>query len=92
MRNREMTRLKRYGLTRDSFAELVMACGNACDLCRREFPSRYATHIDHCHETGVVRGLLCFTCNKALGMLGDNAAGLERALAYLLRAAEQEAA
>lgn len=41
-------------------------------------------HIDHDHDTDKVRGYLCFTHNKALGMLGDNIAGLNRMISYLL--------
>ncbi len=42
--------------------------------------------IDHCHETGKIRGLLCGKCNRSIGGLGDTIAGLERALAYLRQA------
>lgn len=42
--------------------------------------------LDHCHETGAFRGWLCFRCNTAIGKLGDNLAGLERAIAYLRKA------
>jgi hypothetical protein len=50
-----------------------------CELCGRAA----ALHRDHCHETGAFRGWLCCTCNTAIGKLGDNAQGLERALDYL---------
>lgn len=53
-----------------------------CAICGRE--GRAGTlEIDHCHETGVIRGLLCGTCNTTLGWLGDNEAGVRRFLAYL---------
>lgn len=42
-------------------------------------------HLDHDHVTGAFRGWLCNRCNLALGHLGDNVAGLERAVAYLKR-------
>ncbi len=42
-------------------------------------------HLDHDHTTGAFRGWLCNRCNLALGHLGDNIKGLERALAYLRR-------
>lgn len=54
-----------------------------CFLCSAYLPTTSDRHIDHCHETGRVRGVLCFTCNKGLGMLGDNESGLLRALAYV---------
>ncbi|MGW5421011.1 endonuclease domain-containing protein [Streptomyces sp. NPDC003943] len=42
-----------------------------------------AAHVDHCHETGRVRGVLCFNCNSAIGKLGDDPDVLRRAIAYL---------
>lgn len=42
--------------------------------------------VDHDHETGKVRGVLCRGCNGALGKFGDTVAGVRRALAYLERA------
>lgn len=52
-------------------------------LCLRAFKGTRDTHVDHDHTTGVVRGLLCFSCNKALGMLGDNETAMRRAVAYM---------
>lgn len=46
-------------------------------------PSAPAAHVDHCHETGRVRGVLCFNCNSAIGKLGDDPDTLRRATAYL---------
>lgn len=46
-----------------------------------------APKVDHCHDTGRVRGMLCHGCNTALGKLGDNVAGLRRALEYLTKEA-----
>lgn len=42
-----------------------------------------AAHVDHCHEAGRVRGVLCFNCNSAIGKLGDDPDVLRRAIAYL---------
>ncbi|MGW4159353.1 endonuclease domain-containing protein [Streptomyces sp. NPDC004788] len=42
-----------------------------------------AAHVDHCHETGRVRGVVCFNCNSAIGKLGDDPDVLRRAIAYL---------
>jgi len=52
---------------------------NACDCCGRA--SRL--FLDHCHSTGVFRGYLCQHCNIGLGNLGDDQAGLLRAIQYL---------
>ncbi|MFE0039708.1 endonuclease VII domain-containing protein [Streptomyces sp. NPDC059013] len=50
-----------------------------CVIC----PSAPPAHVDHCHETGRVRGVLCFNCNSAIGKLGDDPDTVRRAAAYL---------
>lgn len=59
-----------------------------CEICARG-PTKGMTALttDHCHETNSFRGWLCHTCNRAIGMLGDDLAGLMRAVRYLERAA-----
>ena len=42
-----------------------------------------AVHVDHCHETGRVRGVLCFSCNAALGQFKDRPDAIRRAAAYV---------
>lgn len=81
-------RLRKYGLTEESYAALVDASGLFCPLCRTE-PARA---IDHCHRTGRVRGLICDRCNVALGLFRDNPETLRRAIKYLKAAASGGAA
>ncbi|MFI8827108.1 endonuclease VII domain-containing protein [Streptomyces sp. NPDC053431] len=50
-----------------------------CAIC----PAAPAVHVDHCHGTGRVRGVLCFNCNSAIGKLGDDPDRIRRAVAYL---------
>lgn len=68
----------------DYFACLEAQRGH-CALCgRTPDQERFGKlHVDHCHETGAIRGLLCMTHNQTLGKLGDNEAGLMRALEYV---------
>lgn len=75
----------KYGLTKTDFFNMLEAQDHCCKLCREPFKSleKNHLHIDHCHDTDKVRGLLCMQCNVGLGMLGDNEAGLLRALAYI---------
>jgi hypothetical protein len=58
-----------------------------CEMCERLFDGaggkRSYLFQDHCHETGNLRGMLCTRCNNGLGMMGDNEAGLLRALEYV---------
>ena len=74
---------KRYGLSPLDFDTLIGANNNCCHLCNKKFKDTRHKHIDHCHETGRVRGILCKDCNTALGKLGDNEEGLLKALRYL---------
>jgi hypothetical protein len=57
-----------------------------CPVCLKDGP----LVLDHDHVTGVVRGWLCGHCNRALGALGDTAAGLKRAYDYLLACEARE--
>lgn len=70
-----------YNLTPEQFATLLEQQDGACAICNKVPHS--TLHVDHCHTTGKVRGLLCSTCNTGLGMLGDSADSLEKALQYL---------
>jgi Recombination endonuclease VII len=87
MRKREASYLRKYGITLVQYEEMLRAQGGVCALCK--VPGKMGKYdkldVDHDHETGRVRGLLCITCNHALGVLGDNSAALERALAYVKR-------
>ncbi len=74
-------RLKKYGLTQDAFDALVLASEGRCAICDVAFDGKF--HIDHCHATGAVRGLLCLQCNWAIGLLGDNPARVLSAYMYL---------
>ena len=77
---------QRYGLTRDAFEALLATQGGRCGICRVTLvASDKGTHVDHDHATNRVRGVLCRTCNAALGMLGDSLDGLIAAVDYLKR-------
>ena len=54
----------------------------SCMICGLSFETR-SKLIDHCHVTGVVRGLLCFSCNTALGHFKDDIDVLKSAIRYL---------
>jgi hypothetical protein len=70
-----------YGLTLEQFKAMAAAQDGRCAICQR---TRKLT-VDHCHKTGKIRGLLCGSCNRALGTFGDNADGVKRVLIYLER-------
>lgn len=58
--------------------------GAACAVCRGDLEwDAKTTHVDHDHQTGKIRGLLCSTCNQGLGSFRDDPALLSAALVYL---------
>lgn len=78
-----------FGITLDDYEVLFDAQGGVCAICRLPERKRHqsgrvsALAVDHDHETGVVRGLLCNTCNRAIGLMSDDPALLSAAAAYL---------
>jgi hypothetical protein len=71
----------RYGITEAEADAMLEGQGGLCAICR----TKPAKHVDHCHATGVVRGVLCFGCNRGLGKAGDDPELLRRGLSYLLQ-------
>lgn len=77
--------LKRlYGLSVSQYRAMQAAQGHRCLICHRR-PARGhdGWQVDHDHETGLVRGLLCGMCNRGLGHFGDDPDLLRKAAAYL---------
>jgi hypothetical protein len=71
-------RKRRYGIDNAQLAWMVLQQGG-CAICG----SPKATHVDHDHRTGRVRGVLCFNCNNALGHFDDDPRVLAAAADYL---------
>jgi len=77
-------RLKQYGLDMEQFSALADLQGRRCAICDRpEAEMTRGFHVDHDHETGRVRGLLCLQCNSAIGLLQEDPSLFARAVAYL---------
>ena len=75
---------KVYGINLDQWQQMFEDQGGCCALCdTHQMDMDRKLVVDHDHDTGVVRGLLCNMCNSALGTFGDNIEGLERAINYL---------
>lgn len=85
----------KYGVNREQYEQLFVAQGGRCAICQAPAESvrrpgktvtglsAYGLCIDHDHETGVIRGLLCNQCNRAIGLMGDDARLLEAAWRYV---------
>jgi hypothetical protein len=76
--------LKRtYGITLEEYDAKLAEQGGACAVCGREPRPDISLHVDHDHVTGAIRGLLCFRCNVAIGLISEdrnNLAAIERYL------------
>lgn len=59
-----------------------------CKICSRKFKQGVSAHVDHDHDTGEVRGLLCMNCNTGIGKLGDSPMRCLDAVIYLLKTGE----
>lgn len=77
----ERTHYDKKGLTEKEYLALIAHQDGKCAVCKLAFED--TPHIDHCHKTRRVRGLLCGKCNPALGLLKDDIERLEAAIKYL---------
>ncbi|MGQ0432891.1 MAG: endonuclease VII domain-containing protein [Microthrixaceae bacterium] len=82
-KQRDMYYRRTYGISADEVDEMLEAQNGGCAICG-EKPERLASmHVDHDHEHGHLRGLLCLSCNRGLGQFRDDPAMLLRAIVYL---------
>ena len=74
----------RYGIDDKEYNELLDAQDGCCQICSIHWTATDGhLVVDHCHETLSIRGLLCQSCNKALGLFSDSPMRLRRAMRYL---------
>ncbi len=74
----------RYGITEIMYQQLLVDQDYKCAICDKDSRDiTYLLHTDHCHTTGVVRGLLCAPCNAFLGIVQDNTNKIQKAIDYL---------
>ena len=71
------------GMTYDLYEQMLIDQNNKCAICNLEHTNIKKLHVDHCHNTGKVRGLLCSNCNNGMGKLGDSIERLELVINYL---------
>ncbi len=77
----------KYGITPAEYDKMLAAQGGGCAICQsKDAHNRWGTfHVDHNHDTGKVRGILCNRCNSALGLLGDDMEGVLKFVDYLTK-------
>lgn len=78
------TYLKRsYGISLEDFEILLKKQNGVCKICTQSCSRHSRLSVDHCHSTGVIRGLLCDRCNTGIGKFEDNPELLRKAAEYL---------
>lgn len=85
--NRDYARFKSKGVTREQYDALSVEQDHSCHVCGwmpKDQATRRHLEIDHCHDSGEVRSLLCGRCNKMLGQARDNPLVLLSGFAYLV--------
>ena len=75
--------LAKYGMNSDDYSQMLNEQKGVCKICKTECKTRRVLSVDHCHDTGTVRGLLCSKCNSALGFFNDDPTLLQKAMEYL---------
>jgi hypothetical protein len=76
--------LKKYGINADQYRAMLEHQEGRCAICKsKDTGSVRGWHVDHCHRTGKVRGLLCHPCNLLLGHAKDSIDTLQRCIVFL---------
>lgn len=84
--DRKLALMKNYGVTVGQYDSMFASQGGLCAICSKpEKAKRGYLCVDHDHSTGMVRGLLCYRCNAALGQVGDSVDVLTKMIEYLSR-------
>lgn len=82
-KTRERKLRRKYGISPEMYAAMFALQEGACAICQRHEQEGRRLAVDHCHLTGIVRGLLCYRCNIGLGHFEDNAESLQAAAKYV---------
>lgn len=75
----------RYGCSLEDYELLLKKQKGVCAICKQKCKTKPSLGVDHCHTTGEIRGLLCATCNPALGLFKDSPKLLLAAIRYLTK-------
>ena len=87
--NRRSKLKRKYGISLDDYDLLLKKQNGCCAICKTNKPNGKSGqfgpvfHVDHCHVNGNIRGLLCHSCNVALGCFKDNIETILMAVKYL---------
>lgn len=81
--NRKRKMHRKYGISVEEYDEMLAGQGGKCAICNRSETIARRLAVDHCHATRRVRGLLCYKCNTAIGLFGDDPKVVRSAAVYL---------
>ena len=84
--SKEIKLKQRFGITQKQYDKVLKDQNGLCGVCGRDHDyivKGRSFAVDHCHETGAIRGLLCTSCNQAIGKLGDTTEAIKSAVEYL---------
>mgnify|MGYP003625557836 CR=1 FL=1 len=76
----------KYNLTLDQYNKMLSDQNNSCKVCNIKFNiniKMITPHVDHCHTTGKIRGLLCMNCNTSLGFLKEDTKIMQKLIEYV---------
>ena len=76
---------RKFGITIDDYERMLAEQNDGCAICGASEPDNGSLHVDHDHDSGVVRGLLCVSCNNALGAFRESHDLFRKASDYLDR-------
>jgi hypothetical protein len=79
----DKARARTYGISREEFDKRIANQNNQCEICKLPFVPEKTPHVDHCHTTNKVRGLLCNHCNRGLGAFRDSLQIMQSAQEYI---------
>lgn len=82
----DRNRLSKYGVSPEEFQARLLTQGGGCAICNKKLDEStrgLIGHVDHNHDTGKVRGILCSNCNTGLGVFKENKKSLLKAISYL---------
>lgn len=83
LKAKETRLIKEYGMDFRQLEDMLNAQDHKCKICQADVATERQHHIDHCHTSGIVRGILCNRCNQAIGLMQDSPEILRSAANYL---------
>lgn len=72
-----------YGITQEEKLKMIEDQNGLCAICANILFENRTTHIDHCHDTGKIRAILCHGCNTGIGLFKESIPALQSSISYL---------